>query len=70
MQKQLLTVNEAAEVAGIGRSYAYQYIQAGLWPSVKLGKCIRVPYSGLMEWVQEKEIEAKERAARLRDACL
>ena len=66
MEQQLLRVTEAATVAGIGRTMAYELVMAGTWPSVKIGRAIRVPRSGLCEWIGIKEKEANERAAMLR----
>lgn len=47
----LLTVREAAELAGISRSHAYQMIGAGLWPVVRLGRSSRVPRRWLEGWI-------------------
>ena len=41
--KLLLTVEEAAQRLGIGRSHAYVYVLRGELPSVKLGRARRVP---------------------------
>ena len=51
MEKLLLRVPEAAEVAGVSRSVAYQLLASGAWPKVIVGASIRVPVAGLKEWV-------------------
>ena len=51
--KVLLTVDEAAQRLGIGRSHAYVYVLRGELPSVKLGRARRVPAEGLQEFVDK-----------------
>ena len=63
---RLLKIIEAATMAGIGRSMAYEFVQAGIWPSVKIGRSLRIPRRGLEEWIALREAEAEERAANLR----
>ena len=66
MEAKLLRITEAAKIAGIGRSLAYEFIQAGIWPSVKVGRLLRIPTRGLEKWIELREIEADARAARFR----
>lgn len=66
MDKRLLRINEAATIAGIGRSTAYEFVQAGIWPSVKIGRALRIPRKGLDEWIELQEAEAEQRAALFR----
>ncbi len=42
MDRKTLTVEEAAEVLGVGRSTAYQAIQRGEIPSIRIGGRILV----------------------------
>lgn len=42
-QRLALTVEEAAALAGVSRSQGYARVKAGDWPSVRVGKEIRVP---------------------------
>tara|TARA_Y100000310_G_scaffold258744_1_gene267242 strand:+ start:585 stop:770 length:186 start_codon:yes stop_codon:yes gene_type:complete len=58
MDKLLLSVREAASLCSIGRSKAYFLIAAGVWPSVRIGKSVRVPYNSLKEWVERQVIES------------
>jgi excisionase family DNA binding protein len=39
----VLTVEETAELLRCGRSAAYAAVKAGEIPSIKVGRCIRVP---------------------------
>lgn len=66
MEIQLLRVTEAARIAGIGRTFAYELVNSGQWPSVKIGRAVRVPTAGLTAWIDERNREANERAAQLR----
>ena len=54
MDRLLLRVWEAAEVAAIGRSHAYELVRRGEWPSVRVGRSIRVPAAGLRAWVNSR----------------
>ncbi len=52
MEKLLLRVPEAAELASVGRTTAYQLIASGAWPVVYVGTAVRVPVAGLRAWVE------------------
>lgn len=66
MTKELLKVSEAAEMAGLGRSKAYELILSGEWPRVKIGRASRIPRASLMAWIKEREEEASKEAHLLR----
>lgn len=53
-ERLLLTVEEAARCLGIGKTLAWRLVQEGQLPSVRLGRCVRVPRRALEEWVQEQ----------------
>jgi excisionase family DNA binding protein len=44
-----LTVEEAAEILGISRASAYDYIARDLLPAVRFGRRLRVPRHALLE---------------------
>jgi excisionase family DNA binding protein len=50
-EKVLLTVPEAAERLGVGRSFLYSVIQRGDIDTVKLGRARRVPVIELNRYV-------------------
>ncbi len=50
--KLLLTVSEASERLGVGRSFLWPYVSRGELPSVKLGRSRRIPVKALEEFVQ------------------
>lgn len=45
---ELLFVSEAAAWLGIGKTLAYELVQRGDLPSVKLGRLVRVTRDGLV----------------------
>lgn len=53
-ERELLTVLEAAEVLGIGRTTAYALIREGAWPTpvIRLGKLIKIPASPLHRFIE------------------
>ncbi len=51
MERLLITVREAAELTGTGRSKAYMLVASGEWPRVRIGRSVRVPVDALREWV-------------------
>jgi len=55
MEKLLLKPLEAAQVLGIGRSLIYELIARREIPSVRLGRCLRVPKESLQQWLKERE---------------
>ena len=60
-EKLLLKVSEAAEALGISRSHAYELIQAGKLPVIRLGGAVRVPKPWVEKFVAE-QVAAWERA--------
>jgi excisionase family DNA binding protein len=48
----LLSVMEAARMANIGRSSAYSLCRNGEWPTVRIGRIVRVPVKKLEEWIE------------------
>lgn len=57
-ERLLLTVEEAARRLGIGRTLAWQLVRQGELPVVRLGRCVRVPYQALQEWIARQVEEA------------
>ena len=42
-----------AQLLGIGRTNAYQLMLRGEVPTIRIGRCVRVPRDGLAEWIRE-----------------
>lgn len=51
----ILTVEEAAKYLRLKRSTAYELVKQGAIPSVKLGRQIRVPKSGIVNLFNRQE---------------
>lgn len=56
----LLTVEEAAQHLGIGRSLAWRLVRQGALPSVRLGRLVRVPQLVLDEWIARQCVLPEE----------
>jgi excisionase family DNA binding protein len=52
MEKLLLKPKEAAEAVGIGRTLFYHLVKAGVIPSCRVGKSIRIPVAALKAWAE------------------
>ena len=50
-RRLLLTIPEAAQVLGIGRSKLYELIAAKQLETVKIGRCTRVPAAAIEDFV-------------------
>ncbi len=57
MERETLTVEEAAQVLGIGRSCAYEAARQGQIPVVRVGRRFVVPRAALEEFLQGKDLE-------------
>lgn len=63
MDKKLLTVAEAADLLGLGRSKAYQLVMRGDLPSIQIGRARRVPTSALDDFIARCVTESGDVAA-------
>jgi excisionase family DNA binding protein len=50
----LLKTAEVAAMMAVGRSKVYEMLQTGELPSVRMGRCIRVPRRALEKWIAER----------------
>jgi len=50
-EKLLLRGSEVAQAFGISRALAYKWMASGILPTLRRGRCIRVPAGALQEWV-------------------
>ena len=48
----LLDSRQLADALGIGRTKAYQLMLHGEVPTVRIGRCVRVPLQGLIDWIR------------------
>ena len=64
MDAVLLRVTKAAELTDTSRSVAYDLIARGEWPSIRVGRSIRVPVKDLMEWIEANKRPVDEMRQR------
>jgi excisionase family DNA binding protein len=57
--KLLLTPVEAATALGIGRSTIYELMRTGALPSVRIGRCRRIPVTGVRDYIATLEEAAR-----------
>ncbi len=60
MEKLLLKPSEVAQILGIGRSLIYELIARREIPSIRLGRCIRIPSESLQRWLKDQECQSSE----------
>ncbi len=53
-QRLLLRIPEVAEVLGLGRTKIYELIAAGAFPTIRVGRAVRVSVTALQKWVEEQ----------------
>jgi excisionase family DNA binding protein len=58
------TVEQAGEALGIGRNLAYEAVERGEIPSVKIGRRVLVPRAALEEMLRSAAMESRKLAAQ------
>ena len=48
----VLNANQLAEALGISRAGAYQLLNMGTFPTLRIGKRLRVPKDKLIDWIE------------------
>jgi excisionase family DNA binding protein len=51
MDRLLVSVAEAAELLDVGRSTVYDLMRTRVLPSVRIGRCRRIPMDGLRTYI-------------------
>lgn len=69
MERLLIRVPEAARMASVGRATAYELVARGEWPSVVIGRSVRVPLQDLRDWVEQRKRPAQASEGQPRDAA-
>ena len=54
-KKLLLKASEVADRLSIGRATAYEMMAAGVLPTVRIGRAVRVPARSLEIWIEEQQ---------------
>ncbi|UFU06992.1 helix-turn-helix domain-containing protein [Ruania halotolerans] len=52
-----LSVEEAAQVLGIGRTTAYAAVKSGQVPTIRLGRRVRVPVRALLRLLGDDDVQ-------------
>jgi excisionase family DNA binding protein len=52
MAPLLLRPSEAATLLGLGRSKVYELAAAGVIPSIRIDRSIRIPMDALQKWIE------------------
>ena len=49
----VLNANQLATALGISRAGAYQLLNTGAFPTLRIGKRLRVPKDKLIDWIEQ-----------------
>ena len=58
----LVKPEEAAKMLGLSRSRIYAMVQCGELPSLRVGRCVRVPVERLRDWVELRQSSTEQAA--------
>jgi excisionase family DNA binding protein len=50
----LLTVPEAARLVNVATSTGWSYVRQGIWPSVKMGRTVRIPMAAFRAYIEAR----------------
>lgn len=53
MERVTMTVSEFAKYLGIGLNNAYEIINSGEIPHLKIGRKFKIPKKGIDEWIEK-----------------
>lgn len=67
MDRLLYRPAEVAEILGICRTRAYELINGGVIPSIRLGKSLRVPAESLRAWIGQQTDDAAREVLEARE---
>lgn len=54
MEKLALRIEEACKLVGIGRTKGYELCATGQWPTIRIGRSVRIPLEGLKRWIDDQ----------------
>lgn len=55
--KPMLKVKDIQRILSISRSEAYNIVNSGEFPIVRIGRAIRIPQESFENWLKKKEIK-------------
>jgi excisionase family DNA binding protein len=53
VDRLLVSVEEAAELLGVGRSTVYDLMRTHVLPSMRIGRCRRIPMDALRDYIHQ-----------------
>jgi excisionase family DNA binding protein len=53
------TVNEAAQIVGVSRAFAYELAARGDLPTIRLGRRVVIRRTSLEQWLADRESEQR-----------
>lgn len=62
VQTELLRVEQAAKVLGVGRTKVYELIGRREMPVVRIGRCVRIPRQTLDQWIRDQVVRLERPA--------
>ena len=57
---RLLTVDDVAELTGMGRDWIYAQVRAGQIPHIRLGRSVRFREHAIDQWLGQLEQQTKK----------
>jgi excisionase family DNA binding protein len=58
-ENDLLTIDEMMNFLGVGKNKAYEICRSKEFPTIKIGKSIRINKRSLIDWLENKSKEDK-----------
>jgi excisionase family DNA binding protein len=58
-EPELLRVSDVCRYTSLGRTTVYSLIAAGVFPSLRVGRSVRVPRGALMAWIAARTAEGR-----------
>lgn len=56
MEAEYITVREIAERLNLSKSRAYQLVESGDLPCIRIGSCIRIGRAAFESWLKTKSV--------------
>ena len=56
-QSRTYTLNDIADILGIGRASAYKLANSGAFKTIRIGNMIRISRKSFEDWLKMEEIE-------------
>jgi len=63
---ELLSPAAASRLLGVGRTTIYSLVARNLLPTVRIGRCVRIPRRALLDWVDKAAAEGRRVDSRPR----